>query len=163
MHIVRLSDEHDLAGFSCGDEAMDRWLVTNALSNQKQLVSMTYLGISDERTIGFYTLTMESVEPRDAPEIASRGPPPARPIPVFLLARLGVTQDEQDRKIGTRLVLDAIRRSVAAAEIVGGRAIVVDCQDKDLEEWYGRLGFRPLSARPGRVFLRTKDAKRTLE
>jgi hypothetical protein len=48
------------------------------------------------------------------------------PIPLTLLARLAVVQRGQDAGIGTELVLHAFTQALAAAEMVGSRAVTVD-------------------------------------
>ena len=64
------------------------------------------------------------------------------PIPLTLLARLAVVQGDQGAGIGTELVLHAFTQALAAADMVGSRAITVDALRQGLQAWYRRFGFR---------------------
>jgi predicted N-acetyltransferase YhbS len=64
------------------------------------------------------------------------------PIPLTLLARLAVVQRDQDAGIGTELVLHAFTQALAAAEMVGSRAVTVDALGQGLQGWYRPFGFK---------------------
>lgn len=59
--------------------------------------------------------------PISAPERVTKGAG-KYPVPVIILTRLGVDLSEQGRGLGRALVVDALRRVDAAADIVGVRA-----------------------------------------
>jgi hypothetical protein len=47
------------------------------------------------------------------------------------------------QSIGTALLAHALTRSVRAAELIGGRALVVKAIDDEAAEYWRRRGFRP--------------------
>lgn len=65
------------------------------------------------------------------------------PIPVCLVARLAVTSSEQGRGFGSELLLNALERTVAAAEDVGIRAILVRAINQDAADFYEAYSFEP--------------------
>jgi predicted N-acetyltransferase YhbS len=81
------------------------------------------------------------------------------PVPVNLLARLAVYRKEQGSGLGKNLLLrDAIARSVAAAEIMGVRALVVHALRKDARAFYREFDFEPPPTDPLRLLLLIRDA-----
>ncbi|WP_156160694.1 hypothetical protein [Demequina soli] len=51
------------------------------------------------------------------------------PVPFIVLARLAVDERHTGQRLGRALLLDAIRRSIAASSDIGARAIIVPCKD----------------------------------
>jgi hypothetical protein len=45
-------------GFTCGQDALDRFLIRFAFPNQQANASQTYLGMHGEEGIGFYSLVV---------------------------------------------------------------------------------------------------------
>ena len=67
------------------------------------------------------------------------------PIPAILLGQLAVDEAHQGVGLGSDLLVDAAKRSLAAAEVIGARAIVVQALDDRAAEFSQRWGFRPFS------------------
>ena len=87
-----------------------------------------------------------------------------QPIPVILLGQLAVDTDCQGRRLGSDLLVDAARRSLAASDLTGARAIVVQAIDERAKSFYARFGFRPFSERePLMPLLRTSELAALLE
>src|SRR5258707_70437 len=74
---------------------------------------------------------------KEAEELANH------PIPVIILARLAVDKDEQGSGIGKGLLKNALLRIVHAADIIGGRAVLVHAKDKQAKLFYEHFGFEP--------------------
>jgi predicted N-acetyltransferase YhbS len=72
------------------------------------------------------TLLFGSVSLDDAPASIAENMPPIFPVPVMILARWAVDKNEQRQGIGTGLLKEALLKTLAAADIAGLRAIVVD-------------------------------------
>nr|WP_254798640.1 GNAT family N-acetyltransferase [Sphingobium sp. AS12] len=92
------------------------------------------------RVVGYYGLAPSAIDPAAAPRRIRTGRPPD-PIPCLLIGQLAVDQREHGRGIGSALVTDALRRCLAGAEIIGGRAIVVRAIDADAERYWQSWGF----------------------
>lgn len=69
------------------------------------------------------------------------------PIPVILLGQLAVDLDYQGRGLGGDLIVDAGRRALAAADLIGARALIVQALDDEAGNFYERFGFRVFSER----------------
>lgn len=164
MSSVRFSDPELLDrqrtdGFSCGRSALDAWLVEHARSATEAGSARTYV-ITDrqqgDRVVGFTALTAAGVQPRDVPERVRAGMP-QHPIPVVLLARLAVDSSVQGRGVGAFLLADVMRRTLAAAEVIGVRALLVHAKDDAARGFYLRFGFVPSPSDPLHLLLLVKD------
>ena len=69
------------------------------------------------------------------------------PVPVILLGQLAVDEAWRGRGLGSDLLIDAARRTLAASGVVGARAVVVQAIDDRARVFYERFGFRPFSER----------------
>jgi hypothetical protein len=99
----------------------------------------------------------------DLPRAAVGGSPD--PVPAFLIARLALDRSHQgDRtgRWGTQLVVDALRRILAAASVSGGRIIVVDADNAGLLPFYEAHDFLPTRGNPMRLYMKVSTARKAL-
>lgn len=159
FRIEKLHRRHPVETFDCGEEALNRFLVRFALPNQMANASQTYVGVAaDDSIAGFYTLVVGEVRYEDAPERLSKGLA-RHPVPVMVLARLGVSQRWQGKKIGAGLLRDAILRTLQAADIAGVRALVVHAKNEAARSFYERFDFQPSPTDPLHLFALIKDLR----
>jgi GNAT superfamily N-acetyltransferase len=161
--VRRLESTDELDGFDCGVPALNDWLRRFALSDQRAGASVTYVLARGQRVVGFYTLTPHAIEPAQAASRLGAGLPRNRPIPVILLARLGIERLEQGSGLGGDLFRDALARCAAAADEIGGRAVLVHAKDEVAARFYHRWGFRPLPENPYHLYLLMKDLRASIQ
>lgn len=159
FRIEKLHRRHAVETFDCGEEALNRFLVRFALSNQMANASQTYVGVgADDAIVGFYTLVVGEVRHEGAPERLSQGLA-RHPVPVMLLARLGVGKMWQGKGIGAGLLRDAILRTLQVADIAGVRALAVHAKNEAARLFYERFDFQPSPTDPLHLFALIKDLK----
>lgn len=156
-----LSRSHDRVGFDCGMESMNRYLRQEANKNAKDNLSRTYV-LTDPQTPGtdpqkqtvdgFYTLVAHSIRFDTVPANL-----PAYPVPVIHLARLAVDASRQRQGIGTKLLLDALRRSYAVAQEVGVYAVELTALTEQARSMYLKFGFLELKDDRMHFYFRIKD------
>jgi GNAT superfamily N-acetyltransferase len=112
--------------------------------------------------VGYYSLTTASVENADAPERLRKGLA-RHAIPVILLARLAVDHAWRGKGLGAALLLDALRRILAAADIVGVRAVMVHAKDEAARRFYEHFDFDPSPIEPLHMFILLKEVARLLK
>jgi len=152
----KLHRRHAVDSFDCGRAALNRYLRQHALNNQNARAAQTYIALSGEKVIGYYTLVVGEVAHETAAERLRKGL--ARyPIPVMVLARLAISLDWQGKGLGSSMLRDAILRTLAAAEIAGIRAIVVHAKDETARRFYTRHGFEPSPTDPLHLYALLKD------
>lgn len=156
--IEKLRRDHEVDGFDCGKEPLNRFLIRNAFQNQQANASQTYVLVSDGAVIGYHTLVVGEVAQSDAPERLKRGL--ARyPIPIMLLARLAVSLEHQGKGIGPALLKDALLRTLQAADIAGIRAFAVHAKDVEARSFYEHFNFVASPTDPMHLFVLLKDVK----
>lgn len=161
-----LSAAHGVAGFDCGSPAQSAWLIEHALQAHRSGLSRVYvvrdLDQADERVVGFYALAAGSVAPADASPRLMRGAGRYHQ-PVVILTRLGVDRTAQGVGLGRALVVDALRRIAAAAEVIGVRAVLIHCETDAARDFYLRLAkFEQSPTDPMHLLLLMKDLRRAL-
>lgn len=160
--IVKLDKRHNTDGFNCGSPALNTYLHRYALANQSAGGAQTYIAVLDGAAIGYYSLSTASVEYDAATERMKKGLA-RHPIPVLLLARLAVDQTWQGKGLGAALLLDALRRVLSAADIVGVRAILVHAKDETARRFYQHFDFDPSPVDPMHLFLLVKEIARLIK
>lgn len=93
----------------------------------------------------------------------TRGISAYNPIPVVLLAQLGVDQRDQGAGLGRLLLRDAMLRTVDTANLVGVHAFMVEAESEMAAEFYLKQAefFRTAEA-PRRLFLPMKELRASL-
>jgi ribosomal protein S18 acetylase RimI-like enzyme len=160
--LVLLAEEHDVAGFDCGNETLNRWLASHALASQRADLARTYLALDGDTVAGYVSLTTGSIRREDAPKRYARGML-RHPIPTVLIARLAVDRRHQGHRLGSRLLAEALRRAVAASDAVAARLVVVDAIDEAAAGFYRRWGFVDVPENPLRLYRKIADIRRSLE
>jgi len=159
LRIEKLAAHHALDGFTCGQAALDRFLLNFALANQRASASQTYLALAEDVVIGYYTLVVGEVEYDSAPERLKRGLA-RHPVPIMVLGRLAVSSSWQGKGVGAGLLKDAMLRTLQAADIAGIRAFAVHAKDDTVRAFYERFEFVPSPTDPLHLFLLMKDLRR---
>ena len=157
-----LQPQHQLEAFDCGKPALNDWLHWHARQAQGSGSAKTFVVADARRVAGYFSLTVGQIDTLDAPERIRKGMG-QYPIPVVILARLAVAQQDQGRGIGVGLLQDAIRRTTLIAEHAGIRAMLTHPIDGDAARFYTRFGFVASPLREQQLLLLLKDARRWVE
>jgi GNAT superfamily N-acetyltransferase len=161
LRIEKLQRLHAIDSFDCGREALNRFLIRFAFTNQQAGASQTYVALSDSEVAGFYTLVVGQVEYADAPQRLTKGLA-RHPVPIMLLARLAIARSWQGKGLGSGLLKDAMLRSVQAAEIAGIRAFGVHAKDDEAKAFYEHFDFVASPTDPYHLFRLMKDIRASL-
>lgn len=157
-----LDKHHDVDDFDCEAKPLNNYLKNFALINNQNGSARTYVTTKDSKVVGYYTLTPGSVIKDTAPHRVGKGLP-AHPVGVIIIARLAVDKTQQGHGIGKALVRDALIRIIDAAQIIGGRAVLVHAKDTQARRFYEQLGFEPSPIDSLHLYLLIKDIKKTLD
>lgn len=154
---VVLSGEHDVSGFSCGEEELDRFLIQSALNRQKAMLSRTYVSLCQSQVAGYYTLAHVQLTASDMSSKIARGMPSS--IPALLMARLAVDTRFQGRGLGESLFGDALLRAQAVIESGAApvRFFLVDAKHERAKAFYLKFAMKPLRDDSLRLYLSYKQ------
>lgn len=155
--VVAISRDLKRKSFHSGQARVDDWLHTKALQNhEKQLSSTRVLLDSTGQILGYYTLTFAQIDYGDLPSDDVKRLP-RRPLPVAMIAWLGVDRQYQGKGLGARLLSLALRDCFHAGQIFPFVAIIVDCLDESSRQFFQASSFHELPGNPFRLYLRTAD------
>lgn len=160
FRVDALAKNHNRSAFLCGGEreALDRHLQKQAREDAEKLVAASFVLVKppDNSFLGYYTLSASSVAADELPNELAKKLPRYPRLPVTLLGRLAVDQSRKGQGMGELLLMDALLRSLDAANEIAAMAVVVDVKDAAAAAFYEHFGFIPLQRRPMRLFLPMK-------
>jgi GNAT superfamily N-acetyltransferase len=157
--VEKLRANHELTGFDCGKDELNRFLRRFAFAHQQANSAQTYVACRSHAVVGYYSLTVGAVAHTEATERVKKGMP-RYPIPVMILARLAGDKGEQGQGVGGGLLKDALLRTAQAADIAGIRALLVHAKDDEAMAFYERFDFEPSPTDPYHLLLLMKDVQR---
>ncbi len=155
---------HDVAGFNCGSDTQSIWLRRHAATALGAGTAVTYVitpGGSNQ-VVGYHALAASSVALEAAPSRLLKGAGRS-PIPVVLLARLGVDLGSAGRGLGAALLKDAMLRAHGAARGIGARALLIHAETEAARAFYLHLAeFDPSPTDPLHLVLLMSDIEAAL-
>ena len=159
-----LTPAHRVDEFNCGSDDESLWLRSHGVVAQHSGSSRVYVvrRLADDRVIAFDALSAGAVL---ALEAAGRmaASDADYPISVITLTRLGVDLSEQGQGLGRGLLVDALRRINAAADIVGVRALLIHAANLRARDFYQVFAeFENSPTDPLHLLLLIKDLRRSL-
>lgn len=148
--------------FDSGEESLDRYLADRALTNHLADLGRCYVCVDGDtaRVLGYYTLSAVAVEHADLPGRVRRNAP--NPVPAVLMGRLAIDANAHGSGLGRFLVRDAILSTLAAADRIGVRILLVHALHEQAARFYQKLGFRRSPTDPLHLYLLLADARKSL-
>jgi len=156
--IEPLGAQHDRAAFSCGVEALDRYLIHQASQDARNHVAAPFIlrQHDSRRVLGYYTLSAFAVQLTELSLDVRKHLPRYPLVPAVLLGRLAVDEQLAGQGWGKVLLVDALRRSLSHASQIAAMAVVVDAKNDASRAFYERYGFQRLADHDYRLFLPMK-------
>lgn len=148
LALKRLEAADDRPEFSCGDDDIDEFFHVDSIGGCNELVCVTYALMNDEKTVGFYSVSNDSIRKQDLPrsrfkKVMKIVPRPKRysSMPAAKIGRLGVCKDSQKDGYGT-MILDYLKYSFTNQNKTGCRFLVVDAYNQEnVTSFYQKNGF----------------------
>jgi ribosomal protein S18 acetylase RimI-like enzyme len=139
FEIGPLRPHHDKSSFSCGSDALDSYLKTQASQDIRRKLASCFVATTDDaRVVGFYTLASSSLPITDLPTETRKRLPGHVLVPAVRIGRLAVDQSCSGRGLGSALLANAIRRTLASG--IASFAVVVDAKDEAAARFYAHHG-----------------------
>jgi ribosomal protein S18 acetylase RimI-like enzyme len=156
-----LGSGHDRSAFRCGEEALDRYLQTQATQDIRRRMANCFLAIevSTLRIAGYYTLSSASIPMVDLPPEEARRLPRYPSLPAVRIGRLAVDRRFQGRGLGAALLADAAHRAIHSD--IAAFTLLVDAKHEQAVAFYRRHGFQTLASQPMTLFLPLATAARS--
>jgi len=129
-----LTKQSHHSGFDCAVAELSDWLKGRALQNEGSRASRTFGVAGDGRVVEYYALATGAVAHAVTEGRVRRNRP--QPIPVMVWVRLVVARARRGTGLGSSLLRDALLRTLAVAEGVGIRAILLHAISEDAKRFY---------------------------
>lgn len=157
-----LRPEHDRPAFACGNEALDRYLHSQASQDVRRHVANCFVATATETSLiaGYYTLAAASLPLTDLPEAQAKRLPRYPVLPAALIGRLAVDGRWRGVGLGGALLFDGLLRAAKAEPAVF--AVIVDAKDEQASAFYRHFGFIPFVSRPSSLFLPVATAAKLM-
>ena len=154
--------KHDRNRFNCGVDALNNYLKAMASQQDKKDNTRTFV-LEDESdsslVIGFYTLTMTPIDLKALPEKLQKKHQSS--TSGGLIARLAVDESYKGKGFGEWLLIDALRKLLAASDSVAFPIVIVDAKD-GAKQFYERFGFQGFQDSESKLFITIADVRASL-
>ncbi len=135
----RISSEHILENFDCGEENLNDWLKKRALKNDVGDASRTYVVCCDKVVVAYYSLHLGCIQHIEAVRKIRRNMPD--PIPAIVLGRLAVDINHQGCGLAKALMKDMFLRAIQVSDLAGTKAVLVKALNERVTAFYQTFGF----------------------
>jgi len=163
MKLEVISDAHNLDRFSCENITIDDFLKSEALVDNNELLSKTYVAVDNDKIVAFCTLILHSLKPEEKEfylNVSSKRTIKQR-IPALLIGQLAVDKNFKNKKIGASLIKKVIEYAIATSDYIHFPVIIVDADNEDLVSYYEKQGFTKFPDKRLRLFLPMADILKT--
>jgi ribosomal protein S18 acetylase RimI-like enzyme len=154
--------QQDRSGFTCGNEALNTYLLTQAGQDMKRRVAACFLAVDNATgaIAGYYTLSASHVQLADIIPDWQKKLPRYPVVPAARIGRLAIDVQYQGRKLGVALLSNAIARAMRSD--IAAHMMVVEAKNDTAAAFYMHHGFRRDPLDPLRLFAPLSVLSRTL-
>lgn len=162
FRLEALSEAHDRSSFTCGREALDRYLRTQATQDIRRRIATCFVAVESAtgQLAAYYTIAAASIPTPELPDDITKRLPRYPTLPAVRIGRLAVDERFKGRGLGGALLADAVRRVLLAPPVVF--ALLVDAKDDQSVAFYQHHGFQAFASQPRTLFLSVATAGKTL-
>jgi GNAT superfamily N-acetyltransferase len=135
--------QQDRRTFSCGHQALDSYLLTQAGQDMKRRVAACFVAIDTATgaVAGYYTLSACHARLADVAPDWQKKLPRYPVVPAVRLGRLAIDLGYQGRKLGAALLANAVVRALRAD--IAAHMMVVEAKNDSAATFYLQHGFWP--------------------
>lgn len=141
LYISPLCSRDDVLLFCCKNGDLNDFLKNDALSNQEQLISKTYVCYYRGHLAGYFTLTTDTIKVKSVDDSDCVDDFPYSRYPAVKLARLATDNRFERKGIGSHMLFASIGLAQRVADITGCRYITVDSKPESIG-FYIKYGFK---------------------
>jgi ribosomal protein S18 acetylase RimI-like enzyme len=144
--------QQDRSDFTCGNEALNAYLLTQAGQDMKRRVAACFLAIDNATgaVAGYYTLSACHVQLADVAADWQKKLPRYPVVPSARLGRLAIDVRYQGKKLGVALMSNAVVR--AQRSDIAAHMMVVEAKNDIAAAFYMHHGFRRDPHEPLRLY-----------
>lgn len=163
--ITEFDKKYSRRDFDCGRPKLNEYVKTYISQDLRRGLTKAYMAIdpNSARIVGYYTLSSAQVGCHEVPDKWKKKVG-VYPVPCSIIGRLAVDRTMQGKGLGEKLLMHAYFTVEKAAKHIGIKAVIVDAEDAEAENFYLKYGFEFLqgqsrSEKKRTLFLELEDAK----
>lgn len=139
--IRKLAPTDDVGYFDCGNSDLNEYVWYQALEEQNEGSSTTYLALDDSRLVGFVSLAMSSlrVEHVEKKHLFKRSR--YKNFPSLMIGRLAIVKDLQGQDFGSGLCDFAVANAMELRNRIGCQFVIVNAKPDSIT-FYEKNGFQ---------------------
>lgn len=143
IQIEKLKSHHNLKDFQSTNKDLEKFLIEDALYNQEQNISVTFLWFYNQDIVGYISLLMDRITLNSDMQLFFRNKSiHYQTLPALKIGRLCVHDHFQKRGLGTLMTYFAVDHAKEIANArVGCRFLTVDAKSGS-EDFYKKIGFK---------------------
>jgi predicted GNAT family N-acyltransferase len=147
FHVERLAEHHDIADFTSSNPELTKYLLEDALVDQRQFVSVTHLLFSEDGEIlGYFTLLTDSIRIDKMDKNYIPDGHHYSSLPALKIGRLSTSKSHEREGWGTEMVSLCIDVLIEIRKDAGCKVMTVDSKS-GCEGFYESIGFERTSNR----------------
>jgi predicted GNAT family N-acyltransferase len=148
-------NKHQRDTFSCGIDSLDCYLRQQAAQDLKRKIATVFILIDSPNTeiIAYYTLSAYTVEITELDNVLAKKLPRYPLLPATLLGRLAVDINYRGQHFGELMLIDALKKSLAATTTVASLALIAEAIDETAANFYRKYSFQQFKSNPQKFYL----------
>jgi predicted GNAT family N-acyltransferase len=152
---------HVRSGFCCGKDSLDNYIGKQASQDLKRRVSTVFVLIDDPELniLAYYTLSSYTVDIAVLDEALAKRWPRYPQLPATLLGRLAVDNRQKGKRFGELMLMDALKKGLAASTHVASLAVIAEVLDERALSFYIKYGFQQFRQDPMKLYLSMKSVE----
>ena len=143
LQIVPLTERDRLPSFNSISAELNEFLINDALEDQENMISKTYLSIWKENLVGFVTLLTDTIGVQLIHESEGVDGYQYTKYPAIKIGRIAVDKNNERMGVGRFLLLAAIGKSISISKEIGCRYITVDSKRNSIG-FYKKHNFKEI-------------------
>lgn len=154
--------QQDRSDFTCGNEALNSYLLTQAGQDMKRRVAACFLAVENATgaIAGYYTLSACHIQLADVASDWQKKLPRYPVVPSARLGRLAVDVRFQGKKLGSAMLSNAVVRALRSD--IAAHMLVVEAKNDIAAAFYMHHGFRRDPHEPLRLYAPLTTLSRAL-
>lgn len=148
LKIVPLTERDKLTSFNSISTELNDFLKNDALKDQENMISRTYLCFWKEELVGFVTLLADTISVQSIHESERVADYPYHKYPAVKIGRIAVVKHLERMGIGRFMLLAAIGKTISISKEIGCRYITVDSKLTSID-FYIKHNFKEVGGSVG--------------
>jgi len=154
-------NKHKRGNFCCGIDSLDNYIHKQASQDLTRKIATVFVLIDSPHTevIAYYTLSAYKVEITELDNSLAKRLPRYPLFPATLLGRLAVDRHYRGQHLGELMLIDALKKALAATRTVASLAIISEAIDETAANFYRKYGFQEFKQNPRKLYLPMKSIR----